>query len=491
MDGGHKSQNRLRFPSDFLWGAATASYQIEGGTRDGGRGQSIWDTFASIPGNVASGGTGETACDHFHRWAEDVGLLDGLGIPSYRFSVAWPRIQPDGRTIEPRGIAFYDRLVDTLIERGIQPMVTLYHWDLPQTLQDQGGWPHRDTAARFADYAELVFSALGDRVRQWVTVNEPYCSAFLGYGIGVHAPGISDHRDALRAAHHLLLAHGLAVDRLRSLGDERHRVGIAHNFSPVIVAEPDEAHLRAARKLDGLQNRFFLDPVLGRGYPEDVLAEVTHLDALEPAIKDGDLAIIAAPLDWLGVNYYAPSRPAPRGDGAGCGLPGLDDTSILPGRGPLTSIGWEQAPDQLTELLLWLNGRCDNLPLIVTENGAAFTDTLDTSGRIHDVERMRYYAEHLAAVHAAIVKGANVRGYMAWSLLDNFEWAEGYHQRFGLVHVDFTTLQRRVKDSGWLYAEVVRTNSTPTFDDLSSEYLSTLVAASTAPSGQRQKPEEK
>ncbi|MFE3173148.1 GH1 family beta-glucosidase [Amycolatopsis sp. NPDC059090] len=451
-----------RFPRDFVWGAATAAFQIEGAAKEGGRGPSIWDTFAAIPGNVLDNDNGDFACDHFHRSDQDVDLLDRLGIPHYRFSISWPRVQPDGKTVEPRGLAFYDRLADRLAERGIVPIATLYHWDLPQSLQDEGGWPNRDTAARLADYAELVFDRLSDRVRQWVTINEPYCSAFFGYGNGMHAPGISDHRAALRAAHHLMLAHGTALRRLREKAEDCHKFGIALNFAPAVIETADEGYQQAARKFDRLQNRFFLDAVLGRGYPAEFLADVAHLDALQPAIADGDLETIAAPLDWLGINYYAPCRPAPLAEAKwACDLPGLDSVGMLPAPGPLTSMGWEQAPDQLTRLLLWLTEYCRDLPLIVAENGAAFPDTVGACGHVHDSERVRYYVEHLAAVHNAIEQGAKVEGYLAWSLLDNFEWAMGYSQRFGVVHVDFATQERRIKDSGWLLAEAIRTNAVP------------------------------
>ncbi|MGI8306397.1 GH1 family beta-glucosidase [Saccharopolyspora hattusasensis] len=454
----------LAFPPGFAWGVATASYQIEGGAKEDGRGASIWDTFTAREGTVVNGDTGETACDHFHRYPEDVALIAELGFPTYRFSVSWPRVMPDGRTLQPSGIAFYDRLVDELLSHGINPMVTLYHWDLPQALEDTGGWRVRDTAARFADYAATVYSALGDRVQEWTTLNEPFCSAFLGYGNGVHAPGIVDPGTALVAGHHLLLAHGWAMDVLRTAASPGQRFSIVLNFSPVLVDVDDEPHREAARKFDGMHNRIFLDPVLGRGYPEDVLGDVAHLQALEPAIHDGDLTTIAAPIDWLGVNYYAPTRVAPLPDPtapSNCGLPGLRGFNVLPPRGPLTSFGWEQTPESLTDLLLWLHRHCPDLPLVVAENGAAFPDAVDFDGRIRDGERIRYFAEHLRAVHRAIEQGADVRGYLAWSLLDNFEWAMGYSQRFGLVHVDFDTQQRTIKDSARFYSHVVAANAIP------------------------------
>ncbi|MBB5159997.1 GH1 family beta-glucosidase [Saccharopolyspora phatthalungensis] len=453
----------LGFPQGFIWGAATASYQIEGGAKEDGRGPSIWDTFAAQEGKVLGGDTGEVACDHFHRYAEDVALMAELGLPSYRFSVSWPRVMPDGRTLNPSGVAFYDRLVDELLARGISPMVTLYHWDLPQALEDQGGWRVRDTAARFADYAVAVHGVLGDRVRDWTTLNEPFCSAFLGYGNGVHAPGIAEPGTALVAAHHHLLAHGQGMAALRALARPDQRFSLVLNFSPVLTDADDAAHREAARKFDGMHNRMFLDPVLGRGYPQDVLADLEHLNALEPAIREGDMELITTPLDWLGVNYYAPTRVAPLPDvsaPSNCGLPGMRGFDVLPPRGPLTSFGWEQTPGSLTDLLVWLHEHCPELPIVVAENGAAFPDTLD-NGRVRDSQRVRYIADHLRAVHAAIERGADVRGYLAWSLLDNFEWAMGYTQRFGLIHVDFDTQQRTIKDSARFYSSVVENNTVP------------------------------
>ncbi|GLZ29291.1 beta-glucosidase [Lentzea sp. NBRC 105346] len=437
----------MRFPPGFLWGAATAAYQIEGAVSDDGRGPSIWDTF------TRGGQSGDPACDHYHRYLTDVELIDSLGLRAYRFSTAWPRIMPDGRTVSSRGLAFYDRLVDALLERDITPVITLYHWDLPQALQDEGGWCNRDIASHFASYARVVHDRLGDRVKQWTTLNEPFCSAFLGYGTGVHAPGIQDEGKALVAAHHHLLAHGRACEVLGT-------ASIALNFSPVLTDFRDAAHRESARRFDGLHNRFFLDPLLGQGYPPDVLADVAHLGALEPAIRDGDLETIAQPLSWLGVNYYAPTRTAPLDDltaRGNCPLPGLRGMDVLPPRGPLTTMGWEQRPASLTDLLLWLGSRC-SVPLVVVENGAAFVDVVEPDGRVRDGERVRYLDSHLRAVHAAIVSGADVRGYFAWSLLDNFEWALGYTQRFGLVHVDFVTQQRIVKDSGRFFASVVARN---------------------------------
>ncbi|WP_168200569.1 GH1 family beta-glucosidase [Allokutzneria sp. NRRL B-24872] len=457
-------QEELRFPTGFLWGSATSSYQIEGASTVDGRGPSIWDTFAATPGKVDGGDTGAVACDHYHRYPEDIALMRRLGLPAYRFSIAWPRVQPTGSsTINRAGLAFYDRLVDALLEAGIQPLPTLYHWDLPQALQDNGGWTVRDTAARFADYAAVVHSHLGDRVTEWTTLNEPFCSAYLGYFSGVHAPGETDAAQALRALHHLLLGHGLATQAMRAQAPANHKFSLVLNFSPVRIDHDDPAHREAQRKADGLQNRIFLDPVVRGEYPADVLADIAHVGALEAVVQKGDLEIISAPLDWLGVNYYSPTRVAPAAPDyvPQSHLPGLRGVDMLPPRGPLTGIGWEQEPAALRDLLVWLSEQAPGLPLLVTENGSAFEDVVTPEGRIHDTGRRNYLVEHLRAVHDAVSAGANVRGYLAWSLLDNFEWAFGYRQRFGIVHVDFETQQRTLKDSARLFADIVRDNTVP------------------------------
>ncbi|MET8996291.1 GH1 family beta-glucosidase [Amycolatopsis sp. NPDC004169] len=451
----------MTFPTGFLWGAATASYQVEGAVAEGGRGPSIWDEFAAAEGKVLDGATGDVACDHYHRYPEDIGLLADLGLNAYRFSVAWPRVMPDGKTKSAAGLAFYDRLVDELLSRNVVPVLTLYHWDLPQALEDAGGWPSRDTASRFADYAAVVHAALGDRVRQWTTINEPFCAAFLGYGSGVHAPGVQDHATALVAAHHLLLAHGLAT---RALAGPQHEFSLALNFAPAIADGDTPAHAEAARQFDGIHNRFFLDPVLGRGYPADVVAAAGRF---AECVRDGDTDVIAAPIDWLGVNYYAPARVTPLEDPqapSNCPLPTLRGMDVLPARPPLTAFGWEQAPGSLTGLLRWIDDRSGGLPLVVAENGASFVDTV-VDGRVYDAARVNYFMEHLQAVHDAIRAGVDVRGYFAWSLLDNFEWAMGYTQRFGLVHVDFETQRRTVKESGRYLGRVAKANALGTPPD--------------------------
>ena len=449
----------MSFPAGFLWGAATSAYQVEGAVGAGGRGSSIWDTFSRTPGAVHDGDTGEVAADHYHRYAEDVALMAELGLRAYRFSVAWPRVQPTGRgPAEQRGLDFYRRLVDLLLERGIEPWLTLYHWDLPQALEDEGGWAGRDLAGRFADYAALVYGALHDRVRCWTTLNEPWCAAFLGYGAGIHAPGVRDRARAVRAAHHLLLAHGTAVQAMRALAPGN-QLGITLNLYPTAAASDDPADADLARRVDGLQNRLFLDPVLRGAYPADVLADLDGLTGLS-FVRSGDAATIAAPIDLLGVNYYEPYVVA--ADGAGT-APGVSpfvgaEAARFVRNGRHTANGWSVDGGGLYELLLRLHREYPPVPLAVTENGAAFHDHLDADGRVHDPERISYLDEHVRAVQRALAEGVEVRGYFVWSLLDNFEWAEGYSKRFGLVYVDFATQERVPKDSAAWYRQVIGRN---------------------------------
>ncbi|WP_189133414.1 GH1 family beta-glucosidase [Wenjunlia tyrosinilytica] len=457
----HASRGPLRFPETFRWGVSTAAIQIEGATRADGRGRSIWDTFSERPGAVLDGDTPEHACDHYRRWPQDIALMRELGVGSYRFSIAWPRIQPQGRgpALEA-GLDFYDRLVDGLLEVGIDPVATLYHWDLPQALEDEGGWAERGTAQRFAEYAHVVAGRLGDRVRQWSTLNEPWCSAFLGYCNGVHAPGRTEPAAALAAMHHLLLGHGLAVEALRSQAPDA-RLSIVLNLTQVHGDDPE-----AVRKVDGLHNRVYLDPVLLGRYPADVVEDTRHLTDWS-FVREGDAATIAAPIDWLGINYYAPAHVGAAADPSEVttgALPGLRGVVYLPPRPPLTGIGWEQDPASLTSLLLRLSHDYPGVPLVITENGAAFPDAVGPDGGVDDADRLAYIDGHLRAVHAAIEGGAPVQGYLAWSLLDNFEWAFGYSQRFGLVHVDYETQERTIKRSGHWYARVARSGELPATD---------------------------
>jgi beta-glucosidase len=454
----------LRFPDGFAWGVATASYQIEGGVTEGGRGQSIWDTFAHTPGTTYNAETGDEACDHYHRYPEDIALLSELGVSHYRFSLAWPRLQPDAAgQLHTAGLDFYQRLIDTLLDKGIHPWVTLYHWDLPQAVEDAGGWPERDTAYRFADYAVQVHEKLADRVRFWTTLNEPWCSAFLGYAHGTHAPGRQDHAAAMRAAHHLLLGHGLAVQGMRA-ANETSLLGITLNLAPAVPASDSDADRDAARRIDGLMNRLFLDPLLRGQYPGDVLDDVRPVTD-SAHIRDGDNPLIAQPLDLLGINYYfenvVRATPRPR-----IWTPGQPPTPWVASadvdfvaRGlPTTEMGWEIAPGGLSSLLSRVYSEYGPIPLYITENGAAFADEPTADGDVADPDRIHYLDRHLRAAHRAITDGVDLRGYFAWSLLDNFEWALGYSKRFGLVYVDYRTQQRIPKDSARWLAGVTRRN---------------------------------
>lgn len=446
-----------RLPAGFRLGAATSSYQIEGAEEADGRGLSIWDTFSRAPGRVHLAQTGAVAIDHYHRLEEDVALMADLGLESYRFSVAWPRIIPDGDgAVEPRGLAFYIRLVDLLIQAGIEPVVTLYHWDLPQALQDRGGWANRETVHAFARYARVVQEALGEKVTVWTTINEPWCAAYLGYGNGVHAPGITDPRTAMRAAHHLLLAHGVATQRMREAAPE-YSYGIVPNLYPVYPATQDPADVAAADTIDALQNRQWLDPLLLGRYPEEITRTQRRFGA-DSAILPGDLEQIAQPLDLLGVNYYsqhhvaAEPNPVPRYNTE---HPGSEHVRWVRGEGPLTDMEWTIEPHGLRDILIRLSRDYSAPPLFVTENGAAFPDVVADDGSIQDADRRQFLAAHISAVAEAIEAGANVTGYTAWSLFDNYEWAFGYAKRFGIVHIDYETLQRTPKASAHWYRDLI------------------------------------
>jgi beta-glucosidase len=436
---------------DFVWGVATASYQIEGAVAEDGRGESIWDAFTRRPGVIADGGSGAVACDHYHRWEEDLDLLAELGVDAYRFSVSWPRVQPDGHgRIEERGLDFYRRLVDGLRERNIRPFVTLYHWDLPQGLEERGGWRSRETASRFAEYAVTVADAIGDRVGDWITVNEPYCSSIVGYAEGRHAPGLREGHRALAAAHHLLLGHGLAAGALRSY--PRARVGIALNLSPAVPATRSPADMAAARRQDLMLNRQFTDPLLAGAYPrgfEELYAGVSDFSFR----RRGDLAVISTPLDFLGVNYYyrvhVAHAPMPTARTAF----DIGVRTVNPDGVPTTGLGWPIEPEGLRATLAELAGRHPNLPPIyLTENGQA---DLHPEPR-PDPERAAFIADHMAAARQALDAGVDLRGYFYWSLLDNFEWARGYGPRFGLVHVDYPTGRRTPRDSFHWYRRMIR-----------------------------------
>ncbi|MBS1672918.1 MAG: family 1 glycosylhydrolase [Actinobacteria bacterium] len=465
-----------QFPDGFLFGAATAAYQIEGAAFEDGRTASIWDAFARVPGAVHDGDTGDVACDHYHRYRDDVALMRDLGLQAYRFSTSWARVRPDGGAVNAAGLAFYDRLVDELLSAGITPWLTLYHWDLPQALEEKGGWTSRDTVDRFVEYALSVHDGLRDRVQHWTTLNEPWCSSFLSYTAGVHAPGRTSIEDGLLSAHHLMLAHGRTITALRER-DPKLDLGVTLNLT---VADPADARdpgdVDAARRIDGQFNRWFLDPILRGAYPADVVEDIREVDPVAvrrwaTAIHEGDLDEIAAPLDCLGVNYYhgellsGMPQPGVEGtphDGGADSLrrtrspfPAADDVHWVERGLPRTGMGWEVQPEGLTRLLRRLGTEyAPGLPLYVTENGAAYDDVVQ-DGAVHDAERAMFLREHVAAVHDAIEEGVDVRGYFAWSLLDNYEWSFGYDKRFGIVRVDYETQVRTVKDSGREYARII------------------------------------
>ena len=439
------------FPAGFLWGAATSAYQIEGSPLADGAGPSNWHVFSHTPGSTHDGDTGDVACDHYRLWRQDVDLMAAMGLNAYRFSVSWSRVQPDGRgAVNPAGLAFYDRLVDALLERGLAPNLTLYHWDLPAALEEAGGWTNPEIVDRFAQYARILARTLGDRVAMWSTLNEPWVVVDAGYLHGVHAPGRQDPAAAMRTAHHLLLAHGAAVRALRE-ESPRARVGIVVNIEPKYPASADPADVAATARADAAMNRLYLDPLLLGRYPEEMPGIYGDAWPDHPA---GDFALIREPLDFLGVNYYTRA------------VVGHDDSVPFLRAAPVpqpdvehTDLDWEVHPASLTRTLLWIRERYGSIPLYVTENGAAFPDP-DTSPPegLDDGRRVAYFRAHLRALRVAIDRGADVRGYFAWSLLDNYEWACGYAKRFGIVHVDFATQKRTPKASARYYAEVVRTN---------------------------------
>jgi beta-glucosidase len=429
------------FPKEFVWGVATSAFQIEGAAEEDGKGPSIWDDFCRVPGAIADHSDGRRACDHYHRWPEDLNLIKDLGVDAYRFSVSWPRVQPLGQGAwNEKGLAFYERLVDGLLERGIQPYLTLNHWDLPSALQAKGGWAHRDTVQHFVDYACGVAARLGDRVATITTHNEPWVVAVLGHETGVFAPGIRHRATAMQVAHHLLLSHGLALQALRAMGCAA-RLGIVLNLSPIGADTDSPEDLAQARLEDGRSVRWYLDPLFKGSYPADVLQD---LGADAPQVAPGDMAAIATPMDFLGVNYYTRSV-----------VSAVGAFDVKTSGKALTDMGWEVYPEGLTELLLRLHRDYAVPPLYVKENGAAFKDVL-VGGRVHDVDRTDYIARHIGAVAEALRQGVPMAGYMVWSLLDNFEWASGYQKRFGIVHVDYDTLARTPKDSALWYRDFLQ-----------------------------------
>jgi beta-glucosidase len=443
----------IKFPKDFTWGVATSSYQIEGAVNEDGRTPSIWDIFSKTEGKTYQGHTGDVACDHYHRYKEDVKIMKEIGVKAYRFSIAWPRIFPEEGKYNPKGMDFYKRLVDELLKRDIMPVATIYHWDLPQWAYDKGGgWLNRDSVKWYLEYASKLFEELGDVVPLWITHNEPWCSSILSYGIGEHAPGHKNYREALIAAHHILLSHGEAVKAFREMNIKGSKIGITLNLTPAYPASEKEEDKLAAQYADGFANRWFLDPIFKGNYPEDMMELYSKIIGEFDFIKEGDLETISVPIDFLGVNYYTRS------------IVKYDEDSMLkaenvPGPGKRTEMGWEISPESLYDLLKRLDREYTKLPMYITENGAAFKDEVTEDGRVHDYERIEYIKEHLKAIARFIEEGGNLKGYFVWSLLDNFEWAHGYSKRFGIVYVDYETQRRILKDSAFWYKEVIERNA--------------------------------
>lgn len=447
----------LSFPEGFIWGVATSAYQIEGAWDEDGRFPSHWDTFAHTPGKIRNGESGDVACDHYHRWYEDIALMASLGIQAYRFSVSWPRILPNGdHQVNPKGLDFYDKLVDRLLEVGIRPFLTLYHWELPQTLQDKGGWPNRDTSHHFVTLADVVSRRLGDRVKDWLTHNEPWCTSMLSHQIGLHAPGWQDWPAALRAAHHVLLSHGLAVSAIRANVPQA-EVGIAPNYEPAYPLTDSEEDLQAARIWDGYYIRWFNDPLFGQGYPTDMVRYYEtqgYLPSGLDFVHDEDMKVIATPIDFLGVNNYTRQIIS--------GKISLDQFQTAASPNPYasyTEMNWEVSPDALYDLLKRLQADYQPPKIYITENGCSYSDGPDENGRISDNRRIDYLRGYLTAVHRAVDEGVPVAGYFVWSFLDNFEWSLGYSQRFGIVYVDYKTQERLPKESAYWYKNVISQNS--------------------------------
>lgn len=445
------------FPKNFKWGVSTSSYQIEGGVHADGRGESIWDVFSHTPGKVLNNDTGDEAADSYHRWPEDLALIKRLGVNDYRFSIAWPRIQPTGRgPINEAGMAYYERIVDDLLQAGIEPMITLFHWDLPSALP--GAWLNRDTCAAFVDYTDAVTRRLGDRVKMWTTINEPYCASALGYAFGEHAPGEKNFAHALIAGHYVQLAHGMAVPVIRA-NVPGAVVSMVVNPTMTYPATSSEADCNANRFHDGAINRWLMDAQYGKGYPSDMIADFKRMgfwQEFEPVILPDDMDTIAVPTDLLGINYYSPHRVA--ADVQHPEQPELGHMVMEPGA-EVTDFGWEICPQALTELLHWIMDSYAPQRLLIAENGASYHDGPGADGRVHDARRVSYLRRHLNAVADAIESGLPVEGYFCWSLLDNFEWAAGYSQRFGLVHVDFATKKRTPKDSAYFFQQVIAANA--------------------------------
>ena len=431
--------------SEFVWGVATSSYQIEGAANEGGRGQSIWDTFCKVPGKVANFDNGDIACDHYHRYKEDLDLMKWMGVKAYRFSVAWPRVIPDGvGRVNEMGLDFYDRLIDSLLEREIAPWLTMYHWDLPEALQLRGGWNNREVVEWFGEYAEVLTSRFGDRVKNWMTLNEPLCSAWLGHLYGDMAPGIKDLQTALNVSHHLLMSHGLACQVIRSNVSEAN-VGIVINVTPAVPATDSQEDSNAAQLADGFDNRWFLDPVFGRAYPADVIDTL----GASPEIHSGDMKLIAQDLDFLGVNFYFRQTVAADQNSKPLPIRSVNRENVK-----RTAMNWEVHPQAFEEILLRISKEYSPKAIYITENGSAWNDEV-INGEIIDDERIDYLARHLDVMRSAKNQGAPILGYFAWSFLDNFEWAYGYEKRFGLIYVDYKTQKRTPKKSAFFYRQLL------------------------------------
>lgn len=455
------------FPKGFVWGASTSAYQIEGAVKAAGRGRSIWDTFSRLPGATHHGENGDIACDHFNRLESDLNLMAKLKLQAYRFSIAWPRVMPDGSQVNPAGLDFYDRLVDGLLARSITPIVTLYHWDLPQALQDSGGWANRSIAECFADYVSTVVGRLGDRVENWITLNEPWVAAFVGHLEGRHAPGITDEGTAIKVAHHLLLAHARGMERIRDAAPGV-KAGITLNLSDVLPASESEKDVAAAAKVDMFENRLFLSPLFRGTYPEDAFefwAGVTDFEF----VRDGDMAAIHQPIDFLGVNFYEQHQVVADPDHVRGPSNLVRGARKLPPQAPLSAGEVPIRPDALHSVLTRVNREWTKRPLWVTENGIALNDYITPDGRCHDPERIDYYAGHFQAAARAIHDGVPLQGYIVWSLMDNFEWAAGYSLRFGLVYVDYATQARVLKSSAEWFSDVIAANAIPS-DDPAATY---------------------
>ncbi|HYF94721.1 MAG TPA: GH1 family beta-glucosidase [Symbiobacteriaceae bacterium] len=454
-DGPAAAPAPLTFPEGFLWGAATSAYQVEGAWNEDGKGESIWDRFSHTPGRIADGSSGDVACDHYHRWEQDLDLITALGLTAYRFSIAWTRIQPAGTgAVNPKGLDFYKRLIEGMHTRGITPSATLYHWDLPQALMDQGGWQNRDTAERFAEYGDIVFRALGDQVPFWCTINEPAEVAFCGHLWGVHPPAVQDWKQTLRAAHNTMLAHGQAVRAFRAAAPRGAAIGIVLDMWPIYPRSKSAADVAAARRRNGMQNRWFADAVFKGAYPADMLAEYRKRYDPMDYVRPDDAAVIGEKIDWLGLNYYHPETAFEARS------PFLDFGTV-DAKEPMTTMKWEVYPQGLYDVLTRMKQDWGDIPLYITENGAAYNDAVSEAGEVADPKRVEYYRGHLAACHKAISDGVNLKGYFAWSFLDNFEWSLGYTQKFGIVHVDTKTQKRTPKQSARFLQDVARTNRLP------------------------------